>query len=74
MAQPRGQRKRLETATELSMVYWIGDLTLLKPGRLPFIGGIDVRLAHQLPGKPAAGAHPSQPLWLTTITRADVSL
>ena len=24
--------------------------------RLPFIGGIDVRLAHQLPGKPAAGA------------------
>ena len=24
--------------------------------RLPFIGGIDIRLAHQLPGKPAAGA------------------
>ena len=24
--------------------------------RLPFTGGIDVRLAHQLPGKPAAGA------------------
>ena len=24
--------------------------------KLPFIGGIDFRLAHQLPGKPAAGA------------------
>ena len=23
--------------------------------RLPFVGGIDIRLAHQLPGKPAAG-------------------
>ena len=30
--------------------------------RLPFIGGIDVGLAHQLPGQPAAGACPSQPL------------
>ena len=25
-------------------------------GRLPVIGGIDIRLAHQLPRKPAAGA------------------
>ena len=38
------------------------------------VWGIDVRLAHQLPGKPAAGAHPSQPLRLTTIMRAEVSL
>ena len=30
-------------------------------GRLPFIGRIDVRLAHQLPGKPAGGARPPQP-------------
>ena len=29
--------------------------------RLPFIGGSDVTLAHQLPRKPAAGARPSQP-------------
>lgn len=27
--------------------------------RLPFIGGTDIRLAYQLPRKPAAGAHPS---------------
>ena len=27
-------------------------------GRLPVIGGIDVRLAHQLPGKPAEGHTP----------------
>lgn len=26
--------------------------------RLPFIAGIDIRLPHQLPGKPAAGAGP----------------
>ena len=38
--------------------------------------GTDVRLAHQSPGKPAAGARPSPPLRLMTITitRADVSL
>lgn len=24
--------------------------------KLPFIGGIDMRLAHQLPGKPMGGA------------------
>lgn len=40
---------------------------------LPFIEGIDVRLAHPLPGKQAAGAHPSQPLRLPTNMRADVS-
>ena len=27
-------------------------------GRLPVLGGIDVRLAHQLPGKPAEGHAP----------------
>ena len=36
-----------------------GPSSSLLEGRgwnLPVIGGIDVRLAHQLPGKPAAGA------------------
>ena len=76
MAQSAGQRKSLETETELliSTVCWIRDLTLLKSGRLPFIGGIDVRLVHQLPGRSAAGVQPSQPLWLTSITRVDISL
>ena len=41
--------------------------------RLPFTGGGDVRLAHQLPGKPS-GARPSQPLRLITIARANVPL
>ena len=31
------------------------NLPYLGRRRLPFIGGIEVRLAHQLPGKPAAG-------------------
>ena len=30
--------------------------TAWRRGRLPFIGGINLRLAHQLSGKPAAGA------------------
>lgn len=36
----------------------------------PCAGGADIRLAYQLPGKPAAGPCPSQPLRLMTITRA----
>ena len=39
--------------------------------RLPFIEGIDIRLPHQLPGKPAAGAGPAQLLRLMTIMRPD---
>lgn len=37
--------------------------------RLSFIRGIDVSLAHQLQGKPAAEACPSQPLMLITSKR-----
>lgn len=76
MAQSAGERKSLETAAELliSVVCWIGDLTPLKSGRLLFIGGIDVRLVPQLPGKSAAGVQPSQPLWLASIMRVDISL
>ena len=40
----------------------------------PFSGAIDVKVAHQLPGKPVAGARLSQPLRLTTIKRATVYL
>lgn len=49
----------------------------LPPGgkrRLLFIQRIDIRLAHQLPGKPAAEARPSLPLGLMTITRVDIAL
>lgn len=42
--------------------------------RLLFIQRIDIRLAHQLPGKPAAEARPSLPLGLMTITRVDIAL
>ena len=82
IAQPQDQRKRLETSTETSTIYWIGNLTSPKQslGATPHCGqqtaavftkgrgkreevtsyrvnwGIDVRLAHQLPGKPEAGA------------------
>ena len=72
VAQPRDQRKNLETMTETSTVYGMGALTRLKQKvlgqhstansrqraerRLPFIRGIDVMLARQLPGKPAPGA------------------
>ena len=42
--------------------------------RLSFIGGTDVRLAHQLPRKQASGALPLPSFRLTTIKRADVSL
>ena len=42
--------------------------------RLPFIEGIDIRLPHQLLGKPAAGAGPAQLLRLMIIMRADGSL
>ena len=40
------------------------------PGeKLPFTGGSDIKWAHWFPGK-----CPSQPLWLTIITKADASL
>lgn len=42
--------------------------------RLLFIQRIDIRLAHQLPGKPAAEACPSLPPGLMTITRVDIAL
>lgn len=50
------------------------NLHYLGRRRLPFIVGSDIRLAHQLLGKPAAGASPSQPLSLTTMRKANVSL
>ena len=39
---------------------WQQSLLLGGRRRLPFIGGINVRLAHQLPGKPAAGTGSKQ--------------
>ena len=42
--------------------------------RLSFIGGTDVRLAHQLSRKQASGTLPLPLFSLTTIKRADVSV
>ena len=42
---------------------------LQKRRKFPFVGGTDVRLAHQLPGRPAEEhTHPLHPLRLTIVT------
>lgn len=50
------------------------DMVEIFSKKLSFTGRTDVRLAHQLPRKPAAGAHPSQPPRLMTIMKVDVFL